>query len=258
MARNALLGIPVLISMLLIFFPVLNPDQVPVRAESCGEYCERGGDCQQIIAAQQLVRIPAQPLNTWSNLAFLIAGFFVFRKRKTLAGTWFAVSCVILGLGSGAFHSFMTQAGQRWDVLGMFLVFNFLAVYAMLVTQKYDKYYWAVGLSVAISLVLHLFFVDLSSTIVLAVASTIIVVHMGIAVINDRLELKRMGLTLVPFAIAIVFRQLDVNGILCYPNSILYQGHAVWHVLAAFGIFLIFRVFEELRYEDLTRQEIFG
>ncbi len=248
MNRNLLLGIPVLIAVAVIFLPVLNPDLVPVNEERCGEYCEYKTDCLTIIQTQQLVRIPAQPVNTWSNIAFLIAGFFVFRGRKTVVGTWFALSCVVLGLGSGAFHSFMSNGGHFWDLVGMFLVFNFLAVYSMFVTHKLKNYVLSVVISAVLSLLTALFITDLSSTLIIGVAGITLLVHLALAAINGRVTWKKAGLTILPFAVAFVFRQMDVADILCNPQSF-YQGHAVWHVLAAVGIYGTFRLLEDMRIE---------
>lgn len=246
MSRNWLLGIPVLIAVAVIFLPILNPDLVPVQAERCGEYCERQDQCAVIVSTGKLVSIPAQPVNTWSNIAFLIAGLFVFRKRKTVVGTWFAISCAVLGLGSGAFHSFMSNGGHFWDLVGMFLVFNFLAVYSMFVTHEMKNYVLAVVISAVLSLVMALFIADLSSTLILGVASLTLVVHLVLAAINGRIKWKQIGLALLPFAVAFVFRQMDVAGVWCDPQSI-YQGHGVWHIFAAIGIYAMFRLLEDLR-----------
>ena len=132
------------------------------------------------------------------------------------------------------------------DLLGMFLVFNFLAVYSMFVTHKQNNYLLAVLISAVASLLLALFVVDLSSTLILGVAGLTLIIHMGLAAVNKHVTWKAVGLTLLPFAVAFVFRQLDVAGVFCDPNA-LYQGHGVWHIFAAIGTYSVFRLLEDLR-----------
>lgn len=248
MSRFTLFTIPVIISLVLIFLPVLTPDLISVNPDACGEYCEYKNQCTEIKAESALVQIPAQPMNTWSNLAFLVVGLLALRKRKDAAARWFAISCTVLCLGSGAFHSFLTLAGQRWDVIGMFFVFNFLAVYAMFVTHKLKGFGFAVGLSAVISVAMAFFVADLSSTRVLAIASVFIVGHLVLAVIDKTASIKEILKALAPFGLAFLFRQLDVSGTLCNPTS-MFQGHAVWHIFAAWGIYEIYLLLNVIRYE---------
>lgn len=51
---------------------------------------------------------------------------------------------------------------------------------------------------------------------------------------------------LVPFVLVLAatgFRQLDVAGVLCSPESRVYQGHALWHVLCAASLGTAFFAF---------------
>jgi hypothetical protein len=243
MTRLLLLGIPVAISLVMIYFPVINPGLIPVFAEHCGEYCEHNTDCAIIVQNQQLIRVPAQPVNTWSNISFLILGLWVYRRRRSITAVWFALSCVVLGAGSGAFHSFMSRGGHLADLIGMFLVFNFLAVYNMFVTHRFKKFFYAVAISAVMSLVTALYVADLSSTAVLGATGITVVVHLVFAVINKRITWQQAAMAIAPFLLAFAFRQMDVAGIFCFPNSI-YQGHGVWHVLAAVGIYQVFHLLE--------------
>ena len=247
MQRFSFLTIPVLISIFLIYFPVVNPDIILVNEDACGEYCECKHQCEEIIHTGSLVQIPAQPLNTWSNLAFLVVAILALRKKEYDTAKWFALSCTVLCLGSGAFHSFLTVAGQRWDVIGMFFVFNFLAIYAMFVTYDVKWFRPAVVISALVSLIMARFVADLSSTTVLMVASIFIIGHLILAVIGKRASWKEVGWVLIPFGIAFTFRQLDVSGTLCSPES-WFQGHALWHIFAAWGIYEIYKLLNTIRF----------
>jgi len=48
----------------------------------------------------------------------------------------------------------------------------------------------------------------------------------------------------VLFAAAFLVRQLDVDHIGCHPESFLYQGHALWHLLTAAALGASFFYFD--------------
>ena len=248
MRRYLFFAVPVALTLFIILFPVVNPSLVPVNVDACGEYCECKHQCGEIRETGELVQIPAQPLNTWSNLAFLVVAIIALRQRRNPTAIWFAVSCILLCIGSAAFHSFLSKAGQRWDVIGMFFVFNFLAIYAMFVTHEVKWFRIAVLISAVVSIVMARFVVNLSTTVVLLVASLFIIGHLVIAVIDKTASWKEVLWVLFPFAIAFAFRQMDVNGILCNPESF-YQGHALWHIFAAWGVYEIYRLLDTIRFE---------
>ena len=85
-----------------------------------------------------------QPANTWSNLAFVVAGlavawYAVDRARLGLTmgthpglATAYAVLVVLLGPGSMAMHATQTDLGGHLDLLSMFLVSAFALAYALM------------------------------------------------------------------------------------------------------------------------------
>jgi hypothetical protein len=243
--RAGLLVLPVFIIATFLLFPALQPNITHVNALACGEYCEGKAECSAMLDVNAPVRVPAQPVNTWTNLAFLIAGVLVFRKRKSTAALWFAIAMLILGVGSATFHAFLSVAGQRWDVIGMFLVFGFLAAYAIFATLDMKYHVVAAVLAAAARVLVTFFFVGLSTTLVIGVASVFILFHLVVAFANGKIDGRPILGAIAPFAVAFLFRQLDVLGIFCAPTS-LYQGHGVWHVLAAIGLFRIFGLLETL------------
>jgi hypothetical protein len=76
-------------------------------------------------------------INTWSNLAYVLIGFYALafgwrdhRCRQTVADNYlkqtpelsflFGMACCYLGAGSGVFHASLTRWGQQWDVAAMY------------------------------------------------------------------------------------------------------------------------------------------
>lgn len=76
----------------------------------------------------------AEPLNAWSNLGFILAGAWLLISYTRKHSHWtlrvLAALMVLIGLGSGAFHTVATKWAELLDVLfiGLFIYF-FVACY---------------------------------------------------------------------------------------------------------------------------------
>lgn len=78
------------------------------------------------------VQPPVEPINTWTNLAYYVAGWAVFASDGTPAAAAFAVWMSVLAVGSALFHGTATRWGQRADHMGMHAAFWALAAHALL------------------------------------------------------------------------------------------------------------------------------
>ncbi|MEO7170182.1 MAG: ceramidase domain-containing protein, partial [Sphingomonas sp.] len=81
-----------------------------------------------------------QPANSWSSLGFVFAGFLMILLARgpgwhsamaPVSATAFGITAIVVGLGSVLLHATLTQWGQFFDVLGMYLVGAFLLVSAL-------------------------------------------------------------------------------------------------------------------------------
>jgi hypothetical protein len=235
----------------LLSFSFVDPAAVHPRIEAFGEYCERSDEQPLVAAKGGLVRVPAQPANMWSNLAFFFAAAWVLRRSRQKTALAFAAACVVLGLGSAAFHAFVSRAAQRWDEIGMFAVFSLLAVYAVYTLHGYARRHKAGGAASVLAIGLAAFAGRLDSTVVLGILGGIIVAHLMLAAGRGALRWRRVAFVMAPFGLAFAFRWLDLARILCHPQ-LLFQGHALWHVLAAVGIGLTFETFREMASHEQT------
>ena len=98
-----------------------------VRFGWLGADVDRGADfCE---AAAGRVR---QPVNTLSNLGFVVAGLAVAREawRLPVVGTAYACMVVFLGPASMAMHATESSLGGHLDMLSMYLVASFAVAYA--------------------------------------------------------------------------------------------------------------------------------
>lgn len=97
--------------------------------ESCKILQERGGWYEDALTNR--CTFPIGPRNTFSNLAYIIAGIAAFVLRPTLASAMFGVAMAFLGVGSALYHGYKTIWASRLDNAGMYAVFSSLVLYAI-------------------------------------------------------------------------------------------------------------------------------
>ena len=204
--------------------------------------------------------------NTWSNLAYVLVGFYCIalgiHDREHASATklnyvfdtpamsiLMGVACCYLGIGSGLFHASLTRWGQQLDVgamyapllvciainLGRYLPREFrvnaslqLPIWILLATSV-----------VLVAALLYHYKWSMSSGQVLPLHILAIVAFAVMDCIpllrgTHRITLRKRWLFIafVSLALAIAFRQLDVAGRFGTPDTFL-QGHALWHLLTA-------------------------
>ena len=94
--------------------------------------CCNGGWHEAVLAdcATTLVRVPQQPVNTYSNLAYLAAGLLIQFTLGTDTAFVFAVTMTYLCIGSALYHATSTRWAGVLDITAIFAVFPSIAVYA--------------------------------------------------------------------------------------------------------------------------------
>jgi channel protein (hemolysin III family) len=107
-------------------FSYLQPSWVDANLGRCSGWHE-----EVLAGCQQLERIPHQPINTYSNLAYLAAGLYLQFSLDTPAAFVFAVTMTYLCIGSALFHALTTKWAGMLDVTGIYAVFTAIAVYAL-------------------------------------------------------------------------------------------------------------------------------
>ena len=199
--------------------------------------------------------------NTWSNLAYVLVGFYAFALarwdrsraarpedgylvRTPALSVLFGLACCALGAGSGLFHASLTRLGQQLDVAAMYP--PMLVIIAVSVGRRWPDCDWlrsgsrrptwplAAVVVAGASWLLFRYKWSMSS---LAVLSTLILLVTGLSVwdrrrLGRRLDGRWLLLSAAALAAAIICRQLDVAGRFSGPDA-WYQGHALWHVLTA-------------------------
>lgn len=198
-----------------------------------------------------------QPVNTMSNLGFVLAGLSVGwyaglpRGRLARRGlaTTYAVVVVLLGPGSMAMHATQSRLGGSLDQLSMYLVAAFAVAYAGIRIAGRGVGTFAVAFTALVTLC-----VVVGSAGALPVVNNagnaafalLLVVAVALEVRARRGALRPGNLAWIGAAVAamaVAFATWTLSGTgaaLCEPGSRL-QGHAVWHLLGALAAYCLYR-----------------
>jgi hypothetical protein len=226
-----------------------------VRYGWLGADVDRGADfCE---AAAGRVR---QPVNTLSNLGFVIAGLAIAREawRLPAVGTAYACLVVLLGPASMAMHATESSLGGHLDVLSMYLVASFAVAYAAMRVWRRGRTFMAVtfaaslvgsevveALGGGLPVVMHAGNLAFGALLVTALVLERRIMRRGETTLDRRWILAAAGSLLVAFA---VWNTAKDGSPLCWPGSV-YQGHGVWHLLGAVSAYCLFRYYASERSE---------
>ncbi len=190
------------------------------------------------------------PAETWSNLAYLLVGFWLIFRGRSRVETRLGLYAIVVGICSSLFHASYTYAFETLDLASMFFL-GFEILY-----QALGRLGWIRGKSP-----IPLFGLLLAGGVALLLSTRgadRLLVFTGLIALGVWFELlifvrerryRREGRTVPPidyapfgwslglFAVAFGFWVLDYQGILCVPDRHFFSGHAAWHVVNA-GCFL--------------------
>ncbi|NPD06618.1 hypothetical protein HN031_18235 [Nocardioides sp. zg-1308] len=209
-----------------------------------------------------------QPVNTLSNLGFVVAGLLVAgraahrppdsatspRVMPTAVATAYACVVVLLGPASAAMHATQTEWGGHLDMLSMYLVAGFASSWAWVRWTRRGPAAFAAAYvaCVAACEVVGLWpepipVVHYSGNLAFGVLLVVAVVletriwRRGDTVIAFRHGVVALAAMLLAFAIWLLS-----NAGWCDPDSVL-QGHAAWHLLCAVAAYWLFRLYDSER-----------
>lgn len=199
-----------------------------------------------------------QPANSWSSFGFVAVGFWIIlvagrpSSRTPFAAfpaIWFALTAILIGVGSFLLHATLTLWGQFWDVVGMYLFSAFTLTYAFRRSR-------ALGNNAAILLYLALCAVLIGCLIMIPETRRWLFAVVLIAQIAVELTFarpKRPGVEVRWYLYGIALQAAaftiwiaDLTRTLCDGNSLL-QGHAVWHLLNAAAVWCGYRYYRSER-----------
>jgi hypothetical protein len=188
----------------------------------------------------------AEPANAWSNLAYVVVGFYLLylahRDRRVPLYLCGATS-ILVGFGSFLFHISGTFFGEFFDLSAMFLIGS------LMVTMEARRF---VTLSMAKTTMLYLA-ISLGSMLVVLLFRTVGIVLFGIQVAliyvsniywkSRKAKVVhrhafRLGAT---FAVAFGIWLLDLFKVVCSPSNHVFTGHSAWHILTALCLYFFYK-----------------
>jgi hypothetical protein len=203
-----------------------------------------------------------QPVNTWSNVGFLLAGSAIAwyagdRSRLGLTlgahpglATAYAVLVVLLGPGSMAMHATQADLGGHLDLLSMYLVSGFALGFALMRFLGRGPAFLAVVFLVAVvagmavqlrggsvALVGHVGNAAFGIEVTAAVSLEVALFRRPAPRQDVRFGVASVGVLALAFGIWTTGMR---DHPWCRPDALL-QQHGVWHVLGAVSAYLLFR-----------------
>ncbi|XOV94150.1 MAG: ceramidase domain-containing protein [Bacteroidota bacterium] len=217
-------------------------------------------------------------MNTWSNLVYVLFGFYAialavhdWKAKRPLSQGYlthapiqsflFGIAGIYLGLGSGLFHASLTRFGQQCDVGGMYATMICMAAIAIGSWIPYMEIprsrriipTWPVIAIVVVfgSIYFSYYKWDYSFSRISAYLSGIIIVFAVVSLIQPGkyLQIRWFVAAVLSIILGSKIRDLDIQGRFTGPDAIL-QGHAVWHVVSClFYVFMLLYFRSEKRLE---------
>lgn len=220
-------------------------------------YAEKWGPSNIKWCEENICSIVSEPANTWSNLAYIfifLSMLRVLRKNSSFEMYWLAGSMFFLGAFSFFYHMSNFYVSQLFDFIGMYM---FLFWYFCM-NLKHLKLV-ATKNMIMIYLSLVMFFTMITHvSYFMQFKFQLLVVLVGAMICFSELLLYRkqpknpssfkffyIGLALIIFAECFSFA--DLLRLFCMPSNHFIQGHSIWHVLSAIGLFYTFK-HQQLRY----------
>jgi dihydroceramidase len=196
-----------------------------------------------------------QPANTWSSLAFVVVAMFALARwargpsaSRAAYPLLYAVTLIVVGLGSAWFHATLTFRAQFADVFGMYLVATFALLYSIGRLRPLSPVALAGGY-IATNAVLAalLYWVPVARRWIFALLLVaVLLVELLIRRRSGEPSATRnLWIAAGIMAVAFVIWILDFTRVLCEPESSI-QGHAVWHILGAAAAWYLLLYFAEL------------
>lgn len=199
---------------------------------------------------QELCSWVVNPADTWSNLAYVAFGLWMMwsARGRGDGAAMFGPAAIVVGLCSGAYHASYTYLLQLLDFLGMYLFVG------LLLTLNAERLGWigararrrvllggVAGLMALTPIVFETGFPIQSIVfvlILLTVGQEVVLARRTRA--EDRPAYGLFLAALALITVAAGFSAADVTRMWCEPDNHWLQGHAIWHVLSATALAVLF------------------
>jgi hypothetical protein len=217
---------------------------------------QRFGSANVKWCEERLCSFINEPANAWSNILYLIIGAYLiyqgYKSQKKPSGQFqFFFGCVvyIMGFCSFVYHATNNYLTQILDFIGMFFYIYLLltlSLYNLKIIKAKTGVMFFLGLvAVSTALIPLAKYVNFPYQVIVAFSSIAIVLLQIMAWNKARTIYPKKDLLwcIFFFVIASIFSFMDVSRMWCNPQNHLIQGHALWHILNAIGVYFSYRMF---------------
>jgi len=199
-----------------------------------------------------------QPVNAYTNLAYIIIGIYILiylfhtrsnrQKKNRITGLsrkifiLFGLASIAVGIGSFIYHAGFTFLGMELDddtmyLIGSFMLFWGCAHIQSMSVRRFLLFYFL--LNICLELIIYFFPVLRGPLFGLLVLGSILIDRLIILYQKTTSQVKYLVWGVGLFTLGYLVWIPDYTKQICVPNSII-QGHAIWHVLTALAILMIF------------------
>lgn len=186
-----------------------------------------------------LTMVPQQPVNTYTNLAYVAVGLFLIFKLNTLPAYILSLTLLYLCVGSALYHAISTRWAGSLDVSAIYAVFSALTIYAASTLIGLEES--VVAFIMFVVAVLSAYFLRYKYRGSMAIKIGIFLVFIYSLAIwsmlkNNKLPVKGYLIaSFILFAISFIFWTFDKKRIFPFKR----WGHGLWHVFNAAAIFIL-------------------
>jgi len=194
---------------------------------------------------EKLCSFIVTPFNTWTNLAFILVGFLMWRRTRNSENDvlrFFSTAAVLVGFSSLIYHATLNYFTQVFDFFGMYLFTTIMLMANLRRTGKWPTgkagsrlfWIWVFSLTTVTSL-----------SFLIHIPSQIYVLFLVIAIVVTELKQtakhrKYFWASCLCMLSAGIISALDAARVLCFPENHWFQGHGVWHLITATALWFAF------------------
>lgn len=197
--------------------------------ESCRTLQERGGWWEDVLVKR--CSFPIAPINTFTNLAYVVAGICLYLAMPSAPSLVVASALVLLGIFSGLYHGFKTIWSSRLDHVGMYSVFLTIAIYSISPTHGFIAPLMALG---ALGVSIPLTYGPNWKRVLNSILGVLIGISLLAGMLNGKPAFSSLSLGV--FILAYTIWQLDKHRIFWIKK----WGHGIWHILTPIALVLLY------------------
>lgn len=195
----------------------------------CKVLQERGGWWEDILTNRCI--FPIAPINTFSNLAYVIIGALTYTLKPSLASAVMALAFAFLGVGSGLYHGTKRGWASKLDHAGMYAAFTSIVTYTLAPTNRFIGPLMAL---VAALVAWRLAYTTSTKDLLNPMMGVFIAISTLSVGLNGDLKFALISFGL--FCGAYVIWWMDKSRTFLFKH----WGHGLWHIITAIAMGLLY------------------